>query len=85
LGENAPNDHKGVFQITVKTQKGAGWGDGSEIAGAIVATFKRGTKVTQSTHMITIERSYIGPGFYDADKYCLPVSVDYRCFLSNNE
>jgi len=85
LGENARNMHKGIFQVTIKTKKGIGWGNGAEIADSIMAAFQRGTVLTQSTHTITVERSYIGPGFYDEDNYCLPVSIDYYCFLSKNE
>lgn len=81
LGANAMNKHTGIFQVTVKGERGAGWGLVTAQADQIRQAFKRGDILTSDGHTITVNRSYRGPGYYDNGKYCVPVSIDYTAYL----
>lgn len=83
LGVNAMNRHTGIFQVTIKNKKGVGYGASAALAKQIEDLFYRGSSVTSGAYTIGIDRSYTGPGYYDENKYLLPVSVEYSCYLPN--
>lgn len=83
LGSGGLNKQSGIFQLTVRDKRGKGYGSAGELVDRILGIFKRGTVLTKDGETIRITKAYVGTGFYDEGKYCLPVSIEYEGYFSN--
>lgn len=84
LGDAGRNRHMGLFQVSVMWPEGNGSVTPTDLAGEIVAHFKRGTVITHDGLIIHIDRPpYISPRLKDSPYTQYPVTVSYRSDNAN--
>lgn len=84
LGSTGFNRHVGLFQVDVVWPEGVGETAPKEIAGAIVAQFKRGTEFTRESIIIRIPAPpAIAPSIQDGKSYVIPVTIRYQADATN--
>lgn len=81
---SGPNEHAGIFQVSVFWPTGQGATTPMERASAIAVHFKRGTKIDREGISVRIDAPpWVGPMIQEADVLQLPVSIPYRAFAPN--
>lgn len=84
LGASGFNRHQGLFQIDVMWPLNAGETEPKEIAGAIIAQFKRGTEFTREGLLIRIpEPPSVAPALIDGVSYMVPITIRYQADAAN--
>jgi hypothetical protein len=74
---------QGEMQVTLFYPINAGSGAALQAAEGIRAWFPRASTFTAGGVTVTVPTTpAIGPGFYDADRYVLPVRVRYRADIN---
>ena len=81
LGTDAPNRHRGVYQVDCVYPGGSGWGACATMAEKVRVRFKRGTRLMSNN--LVVESVSFGPGLMDGGRYKIPVSISYWAFLVN--
>jgi hypothetical protein len=81
LGTDAPNKHRGIYQVDCIYPGGSGWGACAAMAEKVRVQFKRGTRLMSND--LIIESVSFGPGMMDGSRYKIPVSISYWAFLAN--
>jgi len=78
----APLDYKGIYQVSVFWPIGSGSTPIMEVASAIAAHFKRGTKLSHDGIDVWMDDPpSVGPMIQESNVLQLPVSVPYRAFV----
>jgi len=81
LGDSAPDQHVGIYQISIFTVKDVGDGPAMDLAALILAAFPRGGSATYGTATVIFEKSYALPAIVEEKFYHVPVRVEYRSEL----
>ena len=77
------NRHIGIFQIDIFEPVGNGDGPAIEEGERIAACFKRGTALTESGVVVTIEKAYLSTPIEEESWYHVPVQIRYRADVAN--
>lgn len=84
LGDDGRNRHMGLFQVSVMWPEGQGSITPLDLAGDIIAHFKRGTVITQDGVQIHIDKPpYLSPRLKDTPYSQYPVTISYRSDNAN--
>lgn len=81
LGDDAPDRHVGVLQISGFFPKDKGDKVARDWASTVLAAFPRGSSATNGTATLRFEKSYVVPAIIEDKYYHLPVRVEYRTDL----
>lgn len=74
---------RGIFQVTLAYPLGAGTLAAGSRAQAIRTHFKRGTTLVESgVTVIVTSTPRISPAMIDADRYRVPISIEYQAQIS---
>lgn len=85
LGSTGFNRHQGLFQIDVMWPLDSGEVAPKEIAGQIIAHFKRGTEFTREGLLIRIpEPPSVAPALVDGVSFMIPVTIRYQADAANS-
>lgn len=77
LGENAPGNESGVYQINVVSKTDVGRGYAMELSQKVREHFKRGTVLQKNNTFVRIVKATLSKGKSDGTKYKIPVSAYY--------
>ena len=84
LGDLGQNRHTGMFQVSVFVPEGDGSIAAMDVAGEIIAQFKRGTTLTSGGLSIRIiQPPYVAPMLQDPPFAQYPVTITYQADASN--
>jgi hypothetical protein len=83
LGEAPWQERKGIFQISVFSAAGIGWGVPKGKAAEIVAAFKPRTAFIANGLRVICEKAWPGPALADNGWYHIPVSIRYACYSND--
>ncbi|NJB67498.1 hypothetical protein GGQ74_001138 [Desulfobaculum xiamenense] len=83
LGTDAPNEHKGIFQVDVVVGRGDGPGEACAQVDALCVHFRRGTRCVSGVVTVTVTGVGPGPGLQEGNRYRVPVSISYRAYAAN--
>lgn len=83
LGGTGRNRHIGIYQLTLVTPAGKGPKDAEDKQTAILARFKRGTRISYSGIVVVIEPPWPGPKQSEADWIRRPLNIPYFTYLNN--
>jgi hypothetical protein len=81
IGDDAPDRHMGVLQISGFFPKDKGDGAARAWASTVLAAFPRGGTAVNGTAALRFEKSYTVPAIIEDKYYHLPVRVEYRTDL----
>jgi hypothetical protein len=81
IGDDAPDRHVGVLQLSGFFPKDNGDGAARAWAATVLAAFPRGGSATSGTATLRFEKSYVVPAIIEDKFYHLPVRVEYRTDL----
>jgi hypothetical protein len=71
---------QGIFQVTLCYPQKVGPGTALARAEALRTHFKRGTTMEKDGLTVIVMRTpNIMPAYIEADRYCIPVSIQYQC------
>lgn len=81
VGNTDPARHLGIFQVTVNVLPDGGIIAPSDIAGAIVDHFAKGTKLSANGVTVHVyEKPSVGSALQDPERIRVPVSIRYQSF-----
>lgn len=80
IGTSAPEEHKGIFQVSVFAPIGVGMGAALTIADAVATQFPRGLRLTSGTVGLICGSPSIGPALTEDAWLHLPVSIPYTAY-----
>lgn len=81
IGNSDPTQHQGLLQVTVIYKPANGIVKPNDIAGAIVAHFAKGTRLTSGGVTVRVyDKPSVAAPLQDADHLRIPVTVRYRGF-----
>jgi len=84
LGDMGYNLHQGIFQVDVVLPVSSGEVELREVAGEIIAHFKRGTDITRESQIIRVVRPPYANQVLGIDGMAvLPVTIRYQAFAAN--
>lgn len=84
LGDNGFNRHIGLLQVSVVWPQNAGDIEPKEIAGQVVAHFKRGTVISHDGITLRIvQPPSVAPAIPDPPGYQIPVTIPYMIDAAN--
>ena len=73
-------DYTGIYQISVRTEKGKGTLESRTIVNSLLTAFARGVESTIDQQRVLVQSTSVAP-FIDSEAwYTVPVSVTYRSF-----
>lgn len=78
IEDTSTDDYEGIYQVTVKAPADKLRFTGQEQARLVSAHFPRGAQYTAGGVTVRITRTQVNPGFIDADRYIVPVSIYWR-------
>jgi len=82
LGASGRNRHSGIYQLTIVTPRNR-LKDAEDKQTALIAHFKRGTRLTRNGVTVTLEAPFVGPAMQEADWIRRPLSIPYFAYLDN--
>ena len=84
LGASGKNRLRGLCQISVHWPQGQGMVEPTELAGSIIAGFKRGTVITRESMNVRIVRPpYLAGEIQESDWVSIPVSIPFQADVPN--
>jgi hypothetical protein len=84
LTNDGTNEYSGLLQVDVMWPLNDGEQPATEAAGAVIAHFKRGTRMDNGGIRIDCVTAYRSPALRDDPRWQVPVTVSYRAYAPNS-
>ena len=81
IGVDGRERKYGLFQIDLFYINNSGTTDATSMADLIIAAFRKGTYLTDTTYTVMVLRAYIDSGRPYPNYYQLPVIVEWECIV----
>jgi hypothetical protein len=83
LANDGINEYGGLIQIDVMGPLNDGAEPATERAGAVIAHFKRGTRMDNGGVRVDVVTAYRSPALRDDPRWQVPVTITYRAYAPN--
>lgn len=83
IEDTGSNDHSGIYQVMVCGKRGEPSGALKTEVDNVLAEFKRGQQLSYGGVNLVLENAYASDPLYSEAYVKVPVSINYRAFISN--